>query len=317
MPLEPISFSTVQDLSGKVAVVTGGSRGIGKAIADELIQKGAKVVIGDILESLGNQVVNEYNEIAGEKVAAFIRTDVTKYSDNQALFQLAETEFGGVDIAILNAGIIRNSNTFFSAMEDELEEDIFNVNSIAVVKGSKVALLHMAKRGGGSIVCVASIAGLYSTPDFGAYHSSKYAVVGYVRSCTTMPLVCNVRVNAVCPGWIDTDLLDGVKPSNGFGAYFAEMVKSSPRSKISEVVQGVFTFLAEESRNAETMAILPDGPQIHIPEPMPAGVLDEKSLSMMESYLETAIPETKQMLAEALARYDFGGQHKQSPCTPA
>lgn len=94
-----LAGDSLSNLKGKVAVLTGASRGIGKAIADALIANGANVVIGDILVKEGEEVVAAYNAKAGTKVAAFIHTDVTKYSDNQALFKLADAEFGGVDVS--------------------------------------------------------------------------------------------------------------------------------------------------------------------------------------------------------------------------
>ncbi|GAA5809467.1 hypothetical protein MFLAVUS_002875 [Mucor flavus] len=283
------SDSGVKYFEGKVAVVTGGSRGIGKAVIDELIEKGARVVIGDILESLGNEVANAYNEKAGTKVAAFIRTDVSKYSDNKALFQFAETEFGGVDIAILSA--------------DDLEEGIFNVNTIGVIKGSKVALMHMAKRGGGSIVCIASTAGLYTVFDTSAYNASKHAVVGYVRSCSIMPAVCNVRVNAVCPSWVATDLLVGFTSSSTVDP-LVEAMNAFPFVAMSDVVKGVFTFLYEESRNAEALMILSDGLQWNVPAPLPACFFSEECVNVQKRYFENAIPYSKKQLAEALERYN-------------
>lgn len=89
-----------KSLEGKVAVLTGASRNIGKAVAVELVSRGAKVVIGDILDKQGEETVQELNNSAGSKVAVYIHTDVTKYDDNTALFKLAEKEFGGVDVCI-------------------------------------------------------------------------------------------------------------------------------------------------------------------------------------------------------------------------
>ncbi|KAI8088370.1 hypothetical protein BDF21DRAFT_460519 [Thamnidium elegans] len=272
------SNSGVKDFEGKVAVITGESRGIA-----------ARVVIGDILESLGTEVASAYNERADTKVAAFIRIDVSKYSDNEALFQFSETEFGD------------NNKTQYS---DDLEEGIFSVNSIGVIEGSKVALMHMANRDGGSIVCIASIAGLYSILDTSAYNASKHVVVGYVRSCSILPVVCNIRINAVCPSWvvdiiIATDLLDSFTTSTTADP-FVEAINSFHFATISDVVKGVFTFSYEESRNAETLIILSDGPKLNVPVPLP----DQECVNVQKRYFENIIPHAKELFTETLECYN-------------
>ncbi|KAI9257080.1 hypothetical protein EDC94DRAFT_586569 [Helicostylum pulchrum] len=209
-----LSDSGVKDFEGKVAVVTGGSRDIDRDAIDELTEKGAIAVIGDI---------SEYR-------AAFIRTDVSIYSDNKALFQFAETEFGGADIAILSADIIKNFNNNKTQYPDDLKEGIFNVNSIGVIKGSKVALMHMVKRGGGPIVCITFTAGLYIDFDTSAYNASKHAIVDYVRSCSIMPTVCNVRVNAVCPSWVDEECV------NVQARYFENVIRHA-KKKLAEALE--------------------------------------------------------------------------------
>ncbi|KAG0175554.1 3-alpha-(or 20-beta)-hydroxysteroid dehydrogenase [Apophysomyces sp. BC1034] len=138
--------------TSKVAVITGGSRGIGRAVAEALIKRGDMVVIGDMLDKEGQALVDRFNEEAQRKVSAYVHTDVTKYADLKRLFAVAASDFGGVDIAVLNAGIASNGNALFTPMDDDREMDIFNVNIGGIVRGTKVALMHMIKRGGGVIL---------------------------------------------------------------------------------------------------------------------------------------------------------------------
>ncbi|KAI9474279.1 MAG: hypothetical protein EXX96DRAFT_652961 [Benjaminiella poitrasii] len=291
-----------EDLKDKVAVITGASRGIGKAVADILIEKGAKVVIGDILDKEGQELVNAYNERAGKKVAAFIRTDVTKYSDNQALFKIAEQEFGGVDLTLLNAGIGSNANSTFSLMDDDLDERIIDINTTAIIKGTKVAILHMAKRGGGSIVHLASVAGFYSAPELASYNASKHAVIGYTRSFSFLPHVCNVRVNAICPYWVETDLLHNVDATNG---PFQKFIGLCPRTSIQTVIDGILTLFLDKSRNVQTLMALPKG--LEIMEPI--GPLDlsgfDKDGTEAQKYVSEAIPALKAQLEAAVRRYNI------------
>ncbi|KAL9552933.1 hypothetical protein MBANPS3_003549 [Mucor bainieri] len=291
-------------IKGKVAVITGGSRGIGKSVADAIIANGGMVVIGDLLEKEGASVVADYNARAAKQVAAFIRTDVTKYSDNKALFQLAEKEFGGVDYALLNAGIGYNANSMFSPLDDEMEEKVLQVNTIGVIKGTKVALLHMAKRGGGSIVHIASAAGFFSSPGLASYNASKHAVIGYTRSFQFMPYICNVRVNALCPYWVDTDLLSTVKTTDNQEEPFYNVIKDSPRVPMKTVVEGVMTLFTDADRNTETLLATPEGiVAMEAPHP-PDSFQSKEANNAFRKYISDAIPLGKAHLEEALKRYE-------------
>ncbi|KAG2207088.1 hypothetical protein INT46_010488 [Mucor plumbeus] len=300
-----LDIELLSNIKGKVAVLTGASRGIGKAVADAIIANGGKVVIGDLLEKEGQAVVSEYNKRAGEKVAVFIRTDVTKYDDNKNLFQLAEREFSGVDYALLNAGIGYNANSMFSPLNDEMEEKILNVNTIGVIKGTKVALLHMAKRGGGSIVHIASAAGFFSSPGFASYNASKHGVIGYTRSFQLMPYICNVRVNALCPYWVETDLLPGLNASEENEEPFYNVIKHSPRVPMETVVEGVLTLLIDKTRNTETLLATPKGIiTMEIPQ-QPDSFHTKQSNAAFKKYIKEVIPVSKAQLATALRRYEL------------
>ncbi|KAI9270598.1 hypothetical protein BDA99DRAFT_602877 [Phascolomyces articulosus] len=289
-------------LEGKVAVITGAARNIGKHVAAEMIERGAKVVIGDILDAEGEATVKEFNEKAGTKVAAYIHTDVTQYADNKALFALAEKEFGGVDIAFLNAGIGSNANTMFLPLDDALDDRMLDINTTAVIKGSKVAILHMAKRGGGVIVNTASVAGFLCSPAVGNYTASKHGVVGWTRSNAIFEHVCGVRMNAICPYWVETELA-GDLGNSVHKDPFATMVAKSPRTKVETVVEAVLTLVEDKSRNAQCLLALP-GNVIRPQEPIPTypEILDENYQSVASTYVQETIPFYKERLAEALER---------------
>ncbi|GAA5806805.1 hypothetical protein MFLAVUS_000153 [Mucor flavus] len=299
-----VTIKLYPTLDEKVAVLTGAARGIGKAVSDALIENNCKVVIGDILEKEGQEVVDAYNEKAGLKVAAFIRTDVTKYSDNIALFKLAETEFGGVDIALMNAGIVTGADSMFTPLDDATENRIIDVNAAAMIKGTKVALLHMAKRGGGSIVLVSSMAGIYSAPNLASYNASKHAVVGYTRSFQLMPSICNVRVNALCPFWIETELTAKFCNSDYEKFPYAKVISRCRYATMECLVEGFMTLTTDESRNTQTLKVLPDGLEIEQAPVVPDSFSGSADRETLAQFIPAAIAVGKHELAEALARYE-------------
>ncbi|KAI8097968.1 uncharacterized protein B0P05DRAFT_98294 [Gilbertella persicaria] len=302
-----MTFDQYSSVHGKVAVLTGAASGIGKAVADTLVKLGAKVVIGDLNQELGQSVIDTYNKEAGAQVAAFMRVDVTKYSDNKALFQLAEQAFGGVDIAFLNAGIGEGANSMFGPLDDEKDERIFDVNTISIIKGTKVALLHMAKRGGGVIVNTASVAGFYSSPFISSYAASKFAVVGYTRSFALMPQICNVRVNAICPYWVETPLLINItdEEKHKDEPSFVNIIKHSPKTPIHTVVEAFLTLIIDETRNTQTLLALPTGVQVMDPPAALDGTHNEASLNAIMQFKSVALDQAKANLAAAMKAYGF------------
>ncbi|KAI9302601.1 hypothetical protein BJ944DRAFT_269704 [Cunninghamella echinulata] len=292
-----------QTFKGKVAVITGASRGIGKRVAEALLERGAYIVIGDVLDREGEALVTEYNK--NDKRAAYLHCDVTKYKDNVALFKLAEKEFGGVDIAILNAGIAGGANNLFGPLDDEKDEKMIDINVTSVIKGTKVATLSLARRGGGVIVNTASMAGLFNGPiALAPYIASKHAVVGYTRSLDLLPSVCNVRANCVCPYWVQTDLIDSLNrtESNANKDPFEILVANSPRTKIETVVEAFLVLIEDETRVGQTLLALPDGIKVHDrPAPYDSTKVE---LVHIQQYGKDAIADAKIELAKALERYE-------------
>ena len=184
---------------GKVAIVTGGARGQGEQIVRLLAGEGCSVVLGDVLEQEGAAVAGEL----GESVV-FTRLDVTAPVEWANAVALATSVFGGLDVLVNNAGIYRRQ-----LLEDETVADIdavIHVNLHGPFLGIQAAIPAMRARGGGSIVNVSSLAGTTSYPAHGAYSMSKWALRGLTRTAAIELAPSNIRVNAVLPGNIRTDM---------------------------------------------------------------------------------------------------------------
>jgi NAD(P)-dependent dehydrogenase (short-subunit alcohol dehydrogenase family) len=191
--------------SKKVVVVTGGGSGIGKATALQFASEGASVVIGNRNESKGREVVKEINDAGGN--ASFIQTDVTKESDVKALVDHAVSKYGKLDAAFNNAGTEGDTATIVEDTEKNFNR-IFDVNIKGLWLSMKYEIEYMLNHGGGSIVNTASIAGLIGFPQHGMYTASKHAVLGLTKSAALEYGAQGIRINAVSPGTIQTEMLD-------------------------------------------------------------------------------------------------------------
>jgi len=194
----------------RVAIVTGGSSGIGAAVARRLAQGGAKVVVAARREDQGQAVAAGLKAMGGE--GHFIRTDVAKTADIKALVDGAVARFGRLDIAVNNAGISGQSNTPIAGIEEKTWDEVMNVNVKAVFLGMKYQIPAMLKTAGkGAIVNLASIYG--SRPsDVGhaAYATSKHAVIGLTRSAAVDYARAGIRVNTVSPGFTHSEMVDPI-----------------------------------------------------------------------------------------------------------
>lgn len=191
-----------QELSGKVAIVTGGASGIGRATVELFLEEGAKVVIADVDSVRGDALAAQLGSMA-----RFKRADVSNADEVQALVDFAVAEFGGLDVMFNNAGIGgTNANRF---IDDELKDfqRVINVNLLGVMLGSQRAARYMAKRGGGSIINTTSISALKAGFGVMTYRASKAAVVHFTKCIAIDFAEYNVRVNCIAPGNIPTEML--------------------------------------------------------------------------------------------------------------
>jgi NAD(P)-dependent dehydrogenase (short-subunit alcohol dehydrogenase family) len=179
-------------LAGKVAIVTGAASGIGKASAALFGEHGAKVIASDIASSEG-----------------VIAADAGSDEDVRGLCELAVREHGGLDIFFANAGV---SGGLASIFEQDVEAwvEVLRVNLIGPAMAIRHAAPLIKERGGGSIICTASVAGLRSGAGSGAYSASKAGVISLVKTAAQQLSGSNVRVNAICPGLIETGMTEFV-----------------------------------------------------------------------------------------------------------
>jgi len=180
----------------KVAIVTGGSRGIGRAIAQGLAREGARVVIASRTPSDGQAAVRQI-EAQGGRVL-YIEADVSRWADVERMVRKAEEAFGSIDILINNAGIHRGAP--FIEEGEELWQELFRVNVMGVVLPTQAVVPGMIERGRGRIVIISSKAAIVGEPGHAAYSASKGAVLSLTRALAVELAPHHITVNAICPG---------------------------------------------------------------------------------------------------------------------
>ncbi|GAA2796251.1 SDR family NAD(P)-dependent oxidoreductase [Streptomyces showdoensis] len=196
-------------LDGRVVVITGAARGQGEQEARLFAAEGARVVLGDVLDGPGEALAKEL----GEDRALYVHLDVTGEAEWAAAVDAAKDRFGRIDGLVNNAGILR-FNELVSTPLDEFEA-IVRVNQVGCFLGMKAVAPEIAAAGGGTIVNTASYTGVTGMAGVGAYAASKHAVLGLTRVAALELAARGIRVNAVCPGAVDTAMSnpEGVDPA--------------------------------------------------------------------------------------------------------
>ena len=244
-------------LDGKVALITGAGSGIGRASALAFAREGAKVAVADIVVEGGEETVRMVKEAGGE--AFFIKVDVANAADVEAMVNAVVDTYGRIDCAYNNAGIEGRL-----ASTDEYPEDVFDkvidINLTGVWLCMKYELPHMLKQGSGAIVNTASGAGLIGVAGMSAYVASKHGVVGLTKTAALEYAKSGIRVNAVCPGLIQTPMVERItadQPQLGEALVAAEPVGRT--GKPEEIAESVVWLSSDAASFVTGHAMSVDG----------------------------------------------------------
>jgi 3-oxoacyl-[acyl-carrier protein] reductase len=202
-------MSSNLSLTNKVALVTGGSRGIGRAIALEFAARGAAVVVNYNKSPEAAEKVVEQIQAAGGKAAVF-QADVSDFKQAEALVKFALDTFGGLDILVNNAGITRDQ--LIMLMPEADWDAVIDTNLKSTFNCSKAAVKHMMRKRTGRIISVASVAGQMGNPGQTNYSASKGGQIAFTKALAREVAARNITVNAIAPGFVDTEILDAMTP---------------------------------------------------------------------------------------------------------
>ncbi|WP_076414284.1 SDR family NAD(P)-dependent oxidoreductase [Shewanella sp. UCD-KL12] len=238
-------------MSHKVALITGGATGIGKATAEKLIRQGYHVVISGRRAEQGKDVEKELNELAftlrNSARALFLQNDVTDEEQVISMVDYIVKEFGSLDMAVNNAGLANETKTIGDSTTQAFKQ-MLDTNVLGLFYCMRSQIEQMRKQGSGSIVNLASIAGLNGMPWSGTYAATKHAVVGLTKSAALDHALENIRINAVAPGAIKTDIISGAIE---LGTYDENMIaQMHPMNRMGnpqEVANGICWLLSNEA----------------------------------------------------------------------
>lgn len=246
-------------LANKVAIITGGASGIGRATAVLFAQEGAAVAIVDINPEQGHATIGEIEAKGGK--AIFIHGDVGHADDCQAAVEKTVAAFGRLDILFNNAGIVRRANVVHTTEAEWDKVMAVNVKSIFLM--SKFAIPHMEKAGGGSIINTSSGWGLKGGPNAVSYCASKGAVTNMTRAMAIDHGKHNIRVNCVCPGDTDTPMLrDEARQLGQAEAAFMAEAAQRPLQRYAqpeEIAQAVLYLASDAASYVTGSALVIDG----------------------------------------------------------
>jgi len=242
-------------LDGRVALVTGAASGIGRATALAFAQHGANVVVSDVAVAGGKETVERIQASGGE--ATFVRADVSVAEDAANLVQSAVEAYGGLDCANNSAGI---EGAGFAPHEypEDLWDRVMAINLKGVWLCLKYEVEQMLRQGGGAIVNTASVSGLIGVPNASGYVAAKHGVVGLTKSAGLAYATKGIRVNAVCPGFVRTPMLEALMAERG-PEYEAIVVAAEPVGRLGspEEVAEFVVWLCTDAASFVTGAALP------------------------------------------------------------
>ena len=243
-------------VTGKIALVTGGGTGIGKAIAAALAQKGAKVAIASRTSA---HVEGAAQELQSRGLAVLaLRLDVTKKSDIERGIESLLSQWGPPHILVNNAGI--SGLSMIDDPDDGQWFDIVNTNLNGLYLVTKAVLRHMPTQAGGRVINISSVLGKFGVPGYTAYCTTKHGVIGFTRALALEVVSRGITVNAVCPGWVDTEMaalgiketaaLQGITPEE----FKAQAIEAVPIKRFLEAdeVAELVRYIASDAASGIT-----------------------------------------------------------------
>jgi NAD(P)-dependent dehydrogenase (short-subunit alcohol dehydrogenase family) len=237
-------------MESKTAIITGAASGLGKAMAKAFSEEGYNLILADR---------NEITDISGDHIL-IRKVDVRNYAEMEGLVALAVEKFGGLDVMINNAGIGPKNLVRTAEFSFEDWDRVIAVNQTGVFYGMKAALIQMQKQGHGNIINIASLAGLKASPNNISYSASKFAVVGMTKSAAMEYGRRNIRVNAICPGYSHSALLDSMfvfKPELQEG--LKKMIPFQRYGEASEIADAAIWLASDKSSYMTGQCLTLDG----------------------------------------------------------
>ena len=250
------------NFTGKVALITGGGGGIGRATALAFAARGAKVVVVDFDPQIGEDTVSAVHAAGGD--ARFVQADVTKSADVRNYVKAALNAYGRIDCFFNNAGI-EGKVVPIQEYDEDVFDQVIAVNLKGVFLGLRHVLPVMLQQGGGTVVNTASVAGLFGGPGMPAYVASKHAVLGLTKVASADVAAQGVRVNAVCPGPVETRMmrsLEAQRNPNDPGAIADAMRAGMPTGRYTlpeEIANTVLFLCSGLSGNMTGTQVVVDG----------------------------------------------------------
>jgi 3alpha(or 20beta)-hydroxysteroid dehydrogenase len=242
-------------LDGKVAIITGAARGQGEAEARMFVSEGARVLLSDVLDDLGEKVAMDLGE-----AGVYLHLDVTSPDDWERAVGAARSRFGKLDILINNAGVFRSGLIESQSLEDYLA--VVNVNQVGCWLGMKAVIPSLKSNGGGVIINTSSVGGFIGAAGCSAYVSSKFAVRGMTKCAAAELANHNIRVNSVHPARIDTPMVNSELQQTTGGTEVVLARQLIRRIGQPEEVAALMVFLASDATFSTGSEFMIDGGQL-------------------------------------------------------
>lgn len=261
----PAELPPAMHVNGKVALVTGAAQGIGKAIVEALLLRGAKVALVDWNLEASVKCKAALDEQFEPQKTLFLQCDVADQEQLRDTFRKVVDHFGRLDILVNNAGVNNEKNW----------EQTLQINLVSVISGTYLALDYMSKQNGGEggvIINMSSLAGLIPVAQQPVYCASKHGIVGFTRSVAMAAnlMKSGVRLNAICPGFVNTPILESIEKEENMGQYIKYMDQIKAMMKCyglldpSTIANGLITLIEDDALNGAVMKItVSKGIQFH------------------------------------------------------